>query len=378
MKRYEYTIDADETFPNRKVDLPRLTQEIQESAITIALNGPLTVLAGNCCIDFKVVLPLVDQAVLDQLVTHHSGEPLPNPHMLSDGTPVVALKTMQDNEIPLVVVAPRKGNEWVVGSHNFADPCSWFGDSKRSVTETLVDSGNGLVFNSAHTHWIDMLSGRMHNDSLWIAIQQESNPLDPHGYQVEVRSNGVHMVMREVFENSGGDYEILWEEGSVRFFESQAGKQVTASYSYADGSTFYIRPRVPGTSLVIEDAEADISLDAIMTDEIVYSGWYFNPEINDWSCAGENSYIRAGQIITEARGSYPICAALGANPDDLLLPLSEFRRKSRGMRVSRQATPFSYATIRTLPLGTELRLYLRHHRPFGGEHVSMTFYCTEV
>jgi len=378
MKRYEYTVDSDETFPNKKVDLPRFTQEIQASTITIALAGPLKVLAGNCCIDFKVDLPPADLATLDQLVLHHSGEPLPDPHVLPDGTPVVALKTRQDNDIPLVVMAPRKGNEWVVGSHNFADPCSWFGDSERSVTETLVDSGDGLVFNSAHPYWIDMISGRMHNDSMWVRLQQESTPLDPHGYQVEVRANGVHMVMREPFEPTGGDYEVLWEDGKIRFFESQAGKQVTASYSYSDGSTFYIRPRIPGTSVVVEDAEADISVDAVMTDEIVYSWWYFNTEINDWSCAGEYSYNRASQIVTEARGNYPICSAIGATSEDKALPIPEFRRKSRGMRVDRQATPFNYSTTRTLTLGTELRLYLRHNRPFGGEHVSMTLYCTEV
>jgi hypothetical protein len=71
--RYEYTIDADETFPNRKVDLPRFTQEIQASPITIALDGALQVINGNCCIDFKADLGFVDHRTLEGLVQAHSG-----------------------------------------------------------------------------------------------------------------------------------------------------------------------------------------------------------------------------------------------------------------------------------------------------------------
>lgn len=87
--RYEYTVNSDGTFPNKKVDLPRFTQEIQASSITVALDGPLQVIDGNCCIDFKLVLSDAEVLVLEALVRAHSGEPLPSGSQLVtlDGVP---------------------------------------------------------------------------------------------------------------------------------------------------------------------------------------------------------------------------------------------------------------------------------------------------
>ena len=284
----------------------------------------------------------------------------------------------QPDGTPLVALAPRQGTAWVVGTHNFADATSWFGDSQRVVDEELADSGDGFLFLSKQTLWVDMISGRVHNQALWVQIQKGENPTDPHGYQPIVKSNGVTLTMREPFEPAGGDYEILWELGKVQFFNSQAGNTITASYSYPTTSAFHIRPKTPGTSVVVEDAEIDISTDLVLTDEIVYSWWYFYPPLSQWFCLGEYAYQRASQIVTEARGNYPQCETFGTTEAERAIPLPEFRRMSRGMKSARQSLPFNYTTTRTLPMGTELRIYLRHHRPFGGEHATMTIYCTEL
>jgi hypothetical protein len=85
---YEYTIDSDGTFPNRKVDLPRFTKEIQTSAIVTALDGALTIVGGNCFICFKLSLSAGDELVLESIVKAHSGEPLP-----ASPTPVILTST---------------------------------------------------------------------------------------------------------------------------------------------------------------------------------------------------------------------------------------------------------------------------------------------
>jgi hypothetical protein len=47
------------------------------------------------------------------------------------------------------------------------------------------------------------------------------------------------------------------------------------------------------------------------------------------------------------------------------------------MMNNRQPLPFNYATVRHIVPGTELRVWTKNSRVYGGEHVTMTFYCTE-
>lgn len=371
---YTYSISTD--FPNHKVEPSRLAGEIQSSTILIACDGILT--AGDVCsILFKADIG-ADKSVLDGLVAAHSGEPMPQPGYEADGTPIITLKVKQPDGVPQFAQAPRDGSEWVIGSHNFCDPCSWFGDSVRVHDEALTDSGDGLTWNSAHVNWIDMVSGRMHNDDIWSQLQMMMDPADPHGYLVVVKVDGVVQTMREPFEAAGGDYEIDWDNGKVIFFASQSGKTVTTSYSYATGNTFYVRP-MPGKVLIIEDAEADISSDVDMSDAIAYSAWHFDPNTMTYVKDMEAKYKRSGQIVTEARGCYPTFEAIGATEADKLLPMAAFRRKSRGMKSNRQAIPFQYSTVKWLHSAyyQEVRVYTEHGRAFDGEHVTMTFYCTE-
>jgi hypothetical protein len=222
-----------------------------------------------------------------------------------------------------------------------------------------------------------MVSGRMHNDDIWCQIQQMMDPGDPHGYAVVVKVDGVTKTPCPVFTETGGDYWIDWDGGKVVFLASQAGKTVTVSYSYATGNTFYLRP-LPGKVLAIEDAEADISADCVMTDAIAYSAWHFNGQ--QYVMDMEAMYKRAGQIVTEARGAYPSFVGIGASEQHKqIADIQEFRRKSRGMKYDRQAIPFQYSTVKWLRSSyyQEVRVYTSGGGKLEGEHVTMTFYCTE-
>jgi len=371
---YTYSIQFD--FPNHKVDSSRLWQEIQDSSITVALDG-ISTSGDNCAITFKAELPPDEKTVLDGLVTAHSGEPLPQPGFLSDGTPIVTLRDRQPDGIPQIAQAPRDGSEWVIGSHNFCDPCTWFGESVRSEDEALTDSGDGLTFTGAHENWIDMTTGRMHNDDIWVEIQKMLNPSDPHGYAVTVEVDGVEATRCPDFSETGGDYWIDYDNGSVVFLSSQSGKTVTASYSYATSNVFHVMP-MPGKMLVIEDAECDISVDAHMTQGIVYSAWHFDGQ--DWVMDMAAQYKRSGQINTEARGCYPVFTAVGASDaEKQISDIREFRRKSRGMKYGRQGAPFQYATAKKLrsSWGQEVRVFTSGGGALAGEHVTITFYCLE-
>ena len=321
---------------------------------------------------FRDELDSGDKSILDAIVAAHLGLPYISAQAVTLTSPT------QSDGTPMFVSSPRQGNEWVLVTHNFSDPCTWFQDSNRVTNETLTDSGDGYTFNSVNKSWVDMISGRMHNDDMWVELQQGMNPSNPHGYSVQVTINGNPVIMRVPFANTGGDYEVIWENGQILFYSNQSGNDVVASYSYATDSTFYVQPRQPGTYLVIEDSEADVTTDTIMNDELDYGYWELGSDGATWSELGGYAYKRAAQIVTEAKGAFPIIYALGATAEDKQLSLQEFRRKSRGTMSDRQILPFSYNTVLTVKPGAQIRMWLKNHIQFGGECVSMTFYCSEV
>ena len=304
-----------------------------------------------------------------------------------------SLNPINANGISLSTIEPRVGSEVIYATHNFCDRTTWFGDSARVNGEVLTDSGDGYVFNSSHINWIDMRTGRVLDDDGLVEEQQLLNPSDPHGYQVIVSVDGYLKSPHEIFETAGGDYEIFYDDGYVKFAESQAGKTVTASYSYENGSTFYTKP-LPGKTLKIEAAEADFSDDIGQTDTIEYSVWglvdVFAPQYLDTNGGPYPSgtkirlkqgyYKRYTQILREAIGSFPSLQGNGVLDEHKGLSIKEFRRRSRGGLHTMQSIPFRYATVRDLfsDYGMELRVKLLHDRVFYGEASTITFYCTSV
>jgi len=218
-----------------------------------------------------------------------------------------ALDLTDDLGRKAVVAEPRTGTEVIYSSGNFCDPSTWFGGSVRVTEQSLTDSGNGLTWTSPDTQWVDLISGRVQDDDGLVEEQQFTTPGNPHGYQVSVWVDDVLVTMREPFEASGGDYEVLWTEGQVRFFTSQAGKAVKASYSKANESTFYLRP-LRGKALSIEAAESDFSEDCIPTDTIIYAvfGWVeaFAPQYAYTPGVGTASFTNGNTAVTGAGTSF--------------------------------------------------------------------------
>jgi len=75
LSQYNYTIST--AFPNGKVAPDRLTNEIDASSITVALDH-IDTLADVCSIYFKAALSGAEQTTLNGLVAVHSGQPLPD------------------------------------------------------------------------------------------------------------------------------------------------------------------------------------------------------------------------------------------------------------------------------------------------------------
>lgn len=176
---------------------------------------------------------------------------------------------VQPDGVPLQANAPRMGSEIVVGTHNFCDQTTWFGDSERVTDQAMevVGGSGGLIWKSTnddHVNWIDMRSGRQHNQEHWAAEVD-------HGYAIEVKVNGTTKTQCAIFkfESTDGDYWVDYDTGEVHFFTDQTGATITASFSRATTSAFYVSPNA-GKILRIEDAEADFSKDMVLHTSFGY------------------------------------------------------------------------------------------------------------
>lgn len=347
MTKYTYSIQSD--FPNHCVATDRLVAEIRASAIVVALDCINT--DGDACdIWFKADLSGTDEAVLDGLVASHQGEPLP-----SEAMPVALRGIAEDPDHRLrISQEPRKvGSGLIVVTHNWCDPTTWYTQSVRVTGEALEDSGDGLTFGAAHENWIDLTHGKIYREDLISAP-----------YKPVVRVDGVVKTERDPWAVSGGDYQINYAAGTVTFFSSQAGKAVTADYSYANGSMFVIAP-APGKRLWVEYSEVQFSKDIDIKSTTHFQPWAYNPANppSKIPVAAPTTYKTLDNYIEEANGCYPTIPTMGG---------------ARGTRQDRVTFPFHYPVIKELlsSLGLEIRIWLESDVSFGGEYGTATFYCT--
>lgn len=400
----EYTYSTSEDFPNGTVATDRLTQEIRDSAITVALDY-INTDGDDCIVVFKADLSSGEEDVLDGLVAAHSGEPLPNP-TTADGVPIFTTANTQSDDAIKVAVAPREGREITVGSHNLCDPTSWYSESVRVDDQALVDSGDGLTWQFPQGHIIvDMEHGKVLHENCHQWAQKVANPDDPHGYKVIVEvdsgSGWEAKTMRPPFVtdwSEGGDYYITYDPGSptgyatVTFQADQTGYSVRASYSREDGSAWIFKPPA-GHFYDIEAAEAQFTDDIEQNDHVLFDTFMPAimadaagvPRIDPSVCSMYDpphavsnggsipdmdpvlvdrlSFKTIGAFIDEARGAYPVVPALGSGP--------------RGMPRPMYGYPFHYeGAARRLrgDLMMEMHLHLKADKPFGGTRATATLY----
>jgi hypothetical protein len=177
--------------------------------------------------------------------------------------------------------------------------------------------------------------------------------------------DGVPATERTPFADTGGDYVIDYEAGTVTFSASQSGKVITADYSYQNGSTFYIIPDA-GKKLWIEKSEAQFTVDTIMNDTMIYQPFAINPGDPGGPKVPADIghvYKKVQDLIQEANGVFP--------------EISPFGGVKRGLQANQVNMPFDFGTIRELKSswGVEIRIWLETNSAFGGEFSSVTLYC---
>lgn len=250
---------------------------------------------------------------------------------------------------------PRKtGDALVFVTHNWCDPCTWYTQAEQKTGQALSDSGDGLTFESGISNWIDLTHGRLYREDLVAAT-----------YPVKVYVDAVEKTPRAPFTDSGGDYVVNHEDGTVTFFASQAGKTVTADFHHENGSLFIVGPTA-GKRLWVEKSEVQFSNDVDLKDTIHFCPFAYDPEDlpNKIAVANPTTYKRAQDFVDEANGTYPQVPAFGGT--------------TRGLSVPHLVFPFNYLSLKELhsSLGVEIRVWLDQNNAFGGTFATATFYCT--
>jgi hypothetical protein len=262
-----------------------------------------------------------------------------------------------DDGVPLNAEAMRTGSELILPTHNFCDPTTWYTESVRVENVALTDSGDGLTWTSAHPNWIDLTHGRIFDET---ALCGDVT----HGYAIIVKSDGATLTERAPFSTSGGDYTVDYASGSVTFASSQAGKDVRAWYSRANGSMFALVP-LNGRRVDIEKVKAQFSIDVEMNDSVVFEVWAYNPyDLPNKVKVDETIYKTLENFIEESFDLDPVVPVVGGALRGVTSPIHTFK--------------FAYRTIRSVrsSQGVELRVKLGSDTPFGGTRGTATFFCT--
>lgn len=126
------------------------------------------------------------------------------------------------------------GLPFKVHSSDFSDKTTWYQGSVRVTGETLTDSGDGLTFNFANTHIINMDAENLTaREGKLLKIDGTFGTRDEFALTVFI--NG---------QSAGGNdiSSIDYVNGSVTFASSQTGNTITANYNYADSNVFKVRP----------------------------------------------------------------------------------------------------------------------------------------
>jgi hypothetical protein len=161
----------------------------------------------------------------------------------------------------LVVQAePRTGSKAQIISQNFCDKHTWYSTSIRRTSQTLTDSGNGLLWNLASPKvGVDVMHGRLPHER---KLRTAHKPV--------VKVNGVTKTEKDAHTLTG-DYTVNYATMAVTFDGTQAGATVTIDFSEVVDSKWYITP-AEGKRLRLLSAELQFSTNARMDDSFVFQG----------------------------------------------------------------------------------------------------------
>lgn len=373
-EKYSYSVTQD--FPNAKVYIPNFVEEIQASKITVALDY-IGLHGDNLDIWFKATLPSGDKTILDGGTTNPANGLIAEHNHISkknDPTPV----TVENAEIKTTIWKPHqdKYSRIYIFSCDFTKKETWYVDSS-GASSSLLTNGAQSEFDLSHGSGngyaiIDLSHGKITDEHMITTPSGES-------YVPIVKLDGVVQSERESFETQGGDYEIDYVAGKLKFFATPAsGSTITADY-YVSGpghGPVILGGPPSGKIWTITAAEVQLSEDIIMNDTLMQnvivdvpifdaSGNYITT-LYDQKGAADAIYKTFGAFLDYTYGSYPIVPGIGGN-------------NSRGLAQNTIIMRWDYLSAMELSsqINARIKVWTKHGRGFSGERATVTIYGME-
>jgi hypothetical protein len=352
MSSTKYTYSVAQDFSNG-LYIPNLVDEIQSSSIVTAFDYA-TQKGNKIDLWFKAALSGGDETTLDSLVASHDST------IVIEDTPVsvsTKVKTVPQKPDPAIY------SRIYSFSVNVCDPTTWYVDSEYIEDELLASATGQTEFYTLHGSGhgcaiIDLHHGKITEENMIVA---------PTGsYYVSVSVSGIEKTERECYEKSGGDYEVDYLAGKIKFFEPQYG-DVRASYFHTPsglGPIFSVAPPA-GKKWTIDAAELQVSKDFTMTDTIVQNVFLTHPLYGRIKGVADVEYKHFSTFLDFTYGSYPVIPVIGTGP--------------RAMCHDSIIMRWEYLTPLELlsSLEMELRSWAKHGRKFDGERFVLTVYGLE-
>jgi len=322
------------------------------------------------------------------------GDPVPttcphnNTHVVSGG----AIVERFNNEFAVDAEGKaRVAQEVLVGISqpnfylpNMCDPCSWYYGSLAEVNKALTDSGDGLLWTSGITNWIDLFHHRIHDEHVIegrdnYKVKVEVSDDDGSTWTEFTEWSDCWLPATEEYDWTkipADGYFVEYDTGQIHFGASQAGKLVRASFYKENGFKFVIAP-TPGKKLKIEYAEIQGSKDMHFTCSVVFiikgydpTGTVPPPEKVEYR---RTIYGTMWNYITESKGNYPPVPAMGGS--------HKWGQVLRGMINDAIVNPFPYTATEPLlsSAGMEVEVVFDEgDGPWEGEYANATFYCKSI
>lgn len=269
----------------------------------------------------------------------------------------------------VVAVEKPDGKRAYYFSHNWCDPTTWYGDSVYVEDEYATNIGDNQTYQLDHYNIIDTFHGKMFGED----FLTDSEGRD---FRVHVKVNGLDGYTEHDphYTDYSDDYDYIidYENAQITFASPlQSDDDVTVTYHYENGSTFYAKV-ASGKTLFIDGSEVQFSTDIDPTDTIKYQIFVYNPYYPTYGPLkvpyGEpNVYKTMADFQVEATKIYPVFPAVGAEGN------------WRGMSKPLVVLNWDYVsgTLLKSSYGTEIRIWLEHDKPFDGSYASLTFYGIE-
>jgi hypothetical protein len=191
MATYSYTFVNAGSFPNRKVDIPRFTQEIQNAVgILVALDS-ITLDEQNCNIVFRADLPIEQILALEQVIFAHTGESLDPPARAA-----VVIQPFSDAGRQIFIDGHRLACDQLATSFDV----SWATDIELQGIIVRHNAGlDGDYVTAAIHHPLDMVNpvlsfGKSYvkpGDPLIISMEAESAKKIPAGIKLKLTYHAV-------------------------------------------------------------------------------------------------------------------------------------------------------------------------------------------